>query len=189
MSHITHYENLKVSENATIEVIRAAYRVLAQRHHPDVNSTKDSVRVMQIINEAWTVLSDPVQRAEHDAWIARTRESISTATDEVHVELSGSQQQERSLRITISGVPHTLTFKHIDALRTANVRDLVLIDGVEQFNGNPIPNPYNLIWYNGGIRYNLTVAHEREHVWPALNGRITKFRLSIDGRQLYSEGF
>jgi len=66
----THYDNLKVAPNASVEVIHAAYRVLAKKHHPDVNPTPDSVRVMQLLNEAWAVLGDPRRRVEHDAWIA-----------------------------------------------------------------------------------------------------------------------
>ena len=65
----TQYDNLKVARNATPEVIRAAYRVLAQRYHPDKNSSPDAVRVMKLLNEAFAVLSDPQSRAEHDAWI------------------------------------------------------------------------------------------------------------------------
>ena len=65
----THYDNLKVARDAPAEVIRAAYRVLAQRYHPDVNSSADAARIMSIINEAYSVLSDPRRRAAHDAWI------------------------------------------------------------------------------------------------------------------------
>ena len=68
MAH-SHYDNLKVARNAPAEVIRAAYRVLAQRHHPDMNPSPDSARVMKVLNEAWEVLGDPKRRAEHDAWI------------------------------------------------------------------------------------------------------------------------
>ena len=65
----THYQNLKVTRDAPIEVIKAAYRVIAQKHHPDTNESEDSQRIMTIVNEAWRVLSDPILRAEHDAWI------------------------------------------------------------------------------------------------------------------------
>lgn len=65
----THYDNLMVARNAPSEVIRAAYRVLAQRHHPDVNRSPEAERIMKVINEAYAVLSDPMRRAEHDAWI------------------------------------------------------------------------------------------------------------------------
>lgn len=66
----THYDNLKVAQNAPVEVIRAAYRVLAKMYHPDLNSSPDAPRVMALINEARRVLGDPVLRAAHDAWIA-----------------------------------------------------------------------------------------------------------------------
>ncbi|EOX8909423.1 J domain-containing protein [Citrobacter freundii] len=68
----THYDNLKVSMDAPIEVIQAAYRTLAKKYHPDKNKgNPDAERIMQIINTAYEVLSDPVKRAEHDAWIGR----------------------------------------------------------------------------------------------------------------------
>lgn len=65
----SHYDNLKVARNAPTEVIRAAYRVLAQRYHPDVNTSPDAARVMKLLNEAWDVLGDPEKRAKHDAWL------------------------------------------------------------------------------------------------------------------------
>ena len=68
----THYDNLKVARNAPPEVIRAAYKTLSQKYHPDRNSENpDAIRVIQIINSAYAVLSDPAKRREHDEWIAR----------------------------------------------------------------------------------------------------------------------
>lgn len=67
----THYDNLKVSQDAPIEVIQAAYRSLAKKYHPDLNDNNDAKRIMQLINTSYEVLSDPVKRQEHDAWIAR----------------------------------------------------------------------------------------------------------------------
>lgn len=62
----THYDNLKVTRNAPLEVIKAAYRAMAQKYHPDVNPLPGTDHVMKLVNEAWTVLSDPIKRAEHD---------------------------------------------------------------------------------------------------------------------------
>ena len=68
----THYDNLKVSQDAPVEVIQAAYRTLAKKYHPDLNrDNPDAEKIMQILNEAYEVLSDPVRRKEHDSWIAR----------------------------------------------------------------------------------------------------------------------
>jgi DnaJ-class molecular chaperone len=68
----THYDNLKVARNAPPEVIRAAYRTLSKKYHPDHNSNSaESIRIIQLINAAYEVLSDPAKRDEHDRWIAR----------------------------------------------------------------------------------------------------------------------
>jgi len=77
----THYDNLKVARNAPYEVIRAAYRTLSQKYHPDLNrSNPDAAKIMKIINAAYEVLSDPEKRQAHDLWIAQ-QEAASTETD------------------------------------------------------------------------------------------------------------
>lgn len=67
----THYDNLKVSRQAPQEVIRAAYKALSQKYHPDKNpGDEKAARIMAIVNTAYNILSDPVRRKEHDDWIA-----------------------------------------------------------------------------------------------------------------------
>jgi DnaJ-class molecular chaperone len=67
----THYDNLKVARNAPPEVIRAAYKTLSQKFHPDRNPDKpNATRTFQLISLAYEVLSDPVKRRAHDDWIA-----------------------------------------------------------------------------------------------------------------------
>ncbi|MFP9443919.1 J domain-containing protein [Pectobacterium brasiliense] len=68
----THYDNLKVSKDAPIEVIQAAYRSLAKKYHPDINKDNpDAARIMKIINSSYEILSDPQKRKEHDSWIIK----------------------------------------------------------------------------------------------------------------------
>lgn len=67
----THYDNLKVTRNAPPEVIRAAYKTLSQRFHPDRNpGNPEAARIMTIINASYEVLSNPEKRRAHDQWIA-----------------------------------------------------------------------------------------------------------------------
>jgi molecular chaperone DnaJ len=58
------YEVLQVRRGAEPEVIRAAYRALARKHHPDFGGSPGR---MAAINEAWSVLGDETQRATYDA--------------------------------------------------------------------------------------------------------------------------
>ncbi|GGE86055.1 J domain-containing protein [Massilia psychrophila] len=67
----THYDNLKVARAAPPEVIRAAYKALSQKYHPDKNpGDETAARIMAIVNTAYGILSEPARRKEHDEWIA-----------------------------------------------------------------------------------------------------------------------
>jgi curved DNA-binding protein CbpA len=83
----THYDNLQVSRAASAEVIRAAYRTLAQRWHPDRNpqDRPHAEWVTRIINVAYEVLSDPTRRAEHDSWIEAHEQHHPEAVERAHV--------------------------------------------------------------------------------------------------------
>lgn len=67
----THYDNLQVVENASIEVIKGSYKYLSHKYHPDKNpnNIKQCERNIKIINKAYKTLSDPILRNEHDKWI------------------------------------------------------------------------------------------------------------------------
>jgi curved DNA-binding protein CbpA len=64
-----YYRTLGVLDEAELIVIKAAYKALAQRYHPDKwQGDKDEAnRRMSEINEAYAVLSDLVKRKEYDS--------------------------------------------------------------------------------------------------------------------------
>ena len=53
------YETLEVSENASADEIKKAYRKLARKYHPDVNKDPKAEEKFKEINAAYEVLSDP----------------------------------------------------------------------------------------------------------------------------------
>lgn len=61
-----YYEILRIETTATPEEIHKAYRALAMRYHPDRNPTPDAASTMVVINEAYSVLSDPSRRSRYD---------------------------------------------------------------------------------------------------------------------------
>ena len=61
------YEVLEVSPNASAAVIKAAYRCLVQQFHPDKNpGDPTAAERLSLINQAYAVLADPLQRARYD---------------------------------------------------------------------------------------------------------------------------
>jgi len=59
-----YYKTLGVQKGADDKAIKAAYRRLARKYHPDVN--KGQAERFKEISEAYTVLSDPEKRKRYD---------------------------------------------------------------------------------------------------------------------------
>lgn len=64
----SYYELLGVSNMASPEEIKKAYRKLALQHHPDTNAgKKESTEMFKAISDAYKTLMDPEDRFNYDA--------------------------------------------------------------------------------------------------------------------------
>jgi len=63
---MTHYEVLGIEKDATQEQIKAAYRTLAKKYHPDVNDAANANAFFRLIQEAYETLNDPQKKREYD---------------------------------------------------------------------------------------------------------------------------
>lgn len=62
-----YYAILEIGRQSSHEEIRAAYRLLSKKWHPDLNPGKDVTQKMQDINEAYAILKDPEKKALYDS--------------------------------------------------------------------------------------------------------------------------
>lgn len=60
------YDTLEVSENASSDEIKRAYRRLARKYHPDINKESGAEERFKEINAAYEVLSDENKKAQYD---------------------------------------------------------------------------------------------------------------------------
>jgi len=66
MAKRDYYEVLGVGRDATVSQIKAAYRKLARKFHPDVNKAADAEEKFREATEAYEVLSDDKRRPLYD---------------------------------------------------------------------------------------------------------------------------
>jgi len=66
MKYADYYEILGLKRGATDAEIKAAYRKLAHKYHPDVSKEKDAERRFKEVAEAYQTLKDPEKRAAYD---------------------------------------------------------------------------------------------------------------------------
>ncbi|XP_015698777.2 chaperone protein dnaJ 20, chloroplastic-like [Oryza brachyantha] len=70
----TFYDLLGISSEGTLDEVRAAYRRMARKYHPDVSppdaAAENTSRFIEV-QEAYETLSDPSRRATYDRALAR----------------------------------------------------------------------------------------------------------------------
>jgi DnaJ-class molecular chaperone len=61
-----YYDILGLKKTATDDEIRAAYRKLARKYHPDMNKSPDAAAKLSAVQEAYDVLTDATKRESYD---------------------------------------------------------------------------------------------------------------------------
>jgi curved DNA-binding protein CbpA len=94
-----YYEVLQLSPSADPDTIHRVYRILAQRYHPDNRETGSDSK-FRTVHEAYTVLSDPEQRARYDiAYHQRRHDRWRLVT--TGAESENDFEIEQSARLTV----------------------------------------------------------------------------------------
>jgi DnaJ-class molecular chaperone len=103
-----HYKTLGVSFQALPSEIKAAYRRLAQLHHPDVLNSREDRVDMAYINRAWSVLKDAGSRKEYDEALLFVSPRCEECTGVGKVSAMRGFHVTRSKCLSCEGVGRTL---------------------------------------------------------------------------------
>ena len=73
-----YYETLQVNENASKEIIEKAYKTLAKKYHPDLQTDEKNKKIMEKklkeINEAYNILSDSFLKEQYDIELEKQKQ-------------------------------------------------------------------------------------------------------------------
>jgi len=87
-----HYRTLGVAPDSDRAVIRAAFKALMLKVHPDTSNSPDATRRAMEINAAWSVLRDPRSRSVYDrAYRASHAAGVAAGTAWHRIVLVGSR--------------------------------------------------------------------------------------------------
>jgi len=133
----THYETLGLTESATPEEIKKAYRKLASQHHPDKGG---DTAMFQRVEEAYRILSDPQQRQQYDlerknsGWNRFNFQDFGSDPNGVHINVNDifsqfgfgfnprQQRQPRHNKDLRVDIPFTLEESLNDQTKTVSVQ-------------------------------------------------------------------
>lgn len=93
----TLYDRLEVSRKASPEIIDKAYKTLAKKYHPDLQTVENKAiaeEKMKKINEAYSVLSDEQKRKEYDEKIELEESSKIETQSAQQTEIYEEEPQE-----------------------------------------------------------------------------------------------
>jgi curved DNA-binding protein len=176
MSKGNYYKILGISIGATSSEIKAAYRKLARKYHPDLNpNDKNAKKKFQAINEANEVLSDPQKRRAYDQYDSNWKYDYTAKDSRNSKGKKGRKVQGEDYEIDLS-IPVIEAAK--DHHRTVKINDtmfsLEIPAGVETGDCLTFPG-YGGQGTNGGTNGDLYI-----NIWVIDDPRWTRL-----GKDLY----
>ncbi len=96
---VNYYKVLNISADATTAQVKSAYRRLARKKHPDLNTDDQTLgREFRKIAEAYKVLADPQERARYDRQRLKSQFSKEDSifdSDNIHARRARQMAYER----------------------------------------------------------------------------------------------
>ncbi len=92
----THYEILGLLSTADDVVVKAAYKALAQKYHPDKHKTRQEMatQLMSELNAAHAVIGNKAKRKEYDAWLASSTKTKQKPKNKPNVQAPQSDYRD-----------------------------------------------------------------------------------------------
>jgi DnaJ-class molecular chaperone len=125
-----HYATLGLDRRCTVAQIRTAYRLLAKRHHPDVNGgSAKATEYAKALNAAHETLSDPARRRAYDRDLSESEPAARPPAGAERIERNISQDAHLRIEDFLRGA--TLSVRVNDPANPGGpeIYDLIIPSG------------------------------------------------------------
>lgn len=125
-----YYEILQISKNASPELVKAAYTVLIKKYHPDNNAAfqKEATAMTNEILEAYSVLSNPIKRADYDAFLNQQEPSGNDNRQKQNIHSSANCGKEKKFKVLACTLGVTLLFSIYFSVIQNNANNDLLVE-------------------------------------------------------------
>lgn len=146
---VDYYAILEISQSATLEEIKAAYRKQAKQWHPDKNPGFDTTGKMKDINEAKLILTDLEARLRYDReylnFVARNRERRNTKKTETEGQKTQENHRSNSENDFFNGKQNQRTEQSREEEWTYQFNDEILQRWMENARKQAMRNVHDMV--------------------------------------------
>lgn len=86
-STANYYKIFNIPPNFTEEQLKTAYLDLVKQYHPDLSKDPNAAEMFRIVQEGYSVLSDPAQRMKHQEVNSNGDEALSSSDKDTAEEM------------------------------------------------------------------------------------------------------
>lgn len=175
---MTYYDILEVTETASDEVIKMAYKALVKKYHPDTYSgnSQHAEFMIKRINSAYEVLGDADKRKNYDIVLKNLRNQQSKETNSENNNIYTSSKYSNEPQMSTRGCLEVIVILIICGI----ILSLTLYFHSADSKSNSVSNSMNNTVIDGIEVNNSSTDSKLKPVSEPVSGTI------IDGKEVYN---
>jgi len=131
-----YYKILNVTIDSNDEEIKKAYKKAVLKYHPDVNKEKDSDKKFNLVQEAYTVLSDENKRRNYDKLRSSAKSNYPKRISKSELSKINKNKKSNSLDTFSKGVELAINIENETGILSKSLNTIIGSNVVSPFRNN-----------------------------------------------------
>ena len=131
-----YYKILNVTIDSNDEEIKKAYKKAVLKYHPDVNKEKDSDKKFNLVQEAYTVLSDENKRRNYDKLRSSAKSNYPKRISKSELSKINKNKKSNSLDTFSKGVELAINIENETGILSKSLNTIIGSNVVSPLRNN-----------------------------------------------------